>query len=181
MANIGKSIDFLFNQMRSYQGSLSGGSVTFYSPNSTLIVPIYLDIDLTISAANPYILSADGTAELFGNGTYRVIVKNASGVIIFDYDYVEIMPTPAPSTGGGGSGGIKFTVVSCIGSNGSVTLDPLYPLQYVTRTGDSTYQLQINASAGKIIYPSSSPILLYSDGESMGFLFDGTNYYPVVS
>jgi len=182
MANIGKSIDFLFNQMRAYQGSLAGGSVTFYSPNSTSIVPIYLDINCTIGAANPYLLSADGTAELFGNGTYRIIVKNAQGVIVFDYDYVEIQPTPAPSTGGGGgSSSIGFTVIPCLNSTAAKTLDPLLTLQYITRTGDSQFPLTINPSAGKNIYPGLSPILLYSDGETMGFLYDGTYYYPVVS
>jgi len=181
MANAGKSIDFLFNQMRSYQGSLAGGSITFYSPGvTTAIVPIYLDVDLTQPAANPYTLSADGTAELFANGTYRIIVKNSFDVIVFDYDWVEIMPIPA-ATGGGGSGVITAVhkVIDCLNASKTVDLTT-DPLQYITRIGDSANELTIVPLATKTIYNQRSTATLYSDGETMGFLYDGLVYWPLI-
>lgn len=108
MANAGRSFDFLLNQMRSYQGSLAGGTAEFYKAGSTTLATVYLDVDLNILAANPYMLSADGIAELFGNDYYRIVIKNAQGVIVFDYDNVECKPVPAagttpPPSGGTGS------------------------------------------------------------------------------
>ena len=186
MALPGKSIDFLFNQMRAYQGSLAGGTVAFYSPgNTTTLVPVYLDINLQQVAANPYMLSADGTAELFANGLYRVIFRNAQGVIVFDYDYIEIRPTP-DTTGGGGGGGagaqIIHTIIPALNINPPAqTLLTTHLLQYWTRTGDSQFLMEINVPPAHLIYPNMTSVILYSDGETMGFLYDGVQFfYPIV-
>lgn len=89
-----KSIDFLFNQMRNAAtGSLASCWVQFYAAgNTTTPKAVYLDRAMTTPAANPYQLSADGTAELYGSGIYRIVVKantnSAPGATIYDYDYV---------------------------------------------------------------------------------------------
>ena len=186
MALPGKSIDFLFNQIRAYQGSLAGGTVAFYSPgNTTTLVPVYLDINLQQVAANPYMLSADGTAELFANGLYRVIFRNAQGVIVFDYDQVEIRPTPDTTGGGGGGGGtnqVVHLIKSCLNADlPSETLLTTHLLQYWTRTGDSQFLMEINVPPAHLIYPNMTSVILYSDGETMGFLYDGVQFfYPIV-
>jgi parallel beta-helix repeat protein len=87
----GKSVDFLFNQIRHALADLAGGWVYFYSAGTTNPKNIYLDRELSSIAANPYQLSADGTAELFGDGLYRIVIKNASFVTIYDYDDVSFV------------------------------------------------------------------------------------------
>lgn len=87
----GKSIDFLFNQMRNGTGSLAGGTAEFYYAGTTSFKNIYLDRNLTQIAANPYTLSADGTAELFGDGLYRIVFKDSSDVTVYDYDDVVVV------------------------------------------------------------------------------------------
>ena len=87
----GKSIDFLFNQMRNGTGSLAGGTATFYYASTTTLKDVYLDRDITQIAANPYTLSADGTASLFGDGLYRIVFKDSTGVTVYDYDDVALV------------------------------------------------------------------------------------------
>ena len=86
----GKSLDFLLNQMRNGTGSLASGTLTFYYPGTTTLKNVYLDRTLETTAANPYTLSADGTAELFADGIYRIVVKDSTGVIVYDYDNVGL-------------------------------------------------------------------------------------------
>lgn len=91
MATYAKSMDVLLNQLRSALGSLIAGTVTFYEPGSTTLASVYMDRGKQEQAANPYTLSADGQAELFGDGLYRVVLKNASGVTIYDWDNLEFI------------------------------------------------------------------------------------------
>ena len=91
MATYAKSMDVLLNQLRSALGSLIAGSVTFYAPGSTTLSAIYMDRAKQEQAANPYTLSADGQAELFGDGLYRVVLKNSAGVTIYDWDNLEFI------------------------------------------------------------------------------------------
>lgn len=86
----GKSINFLLNQMRNYAGSLAGGSMTFYAPGTTTKKAVYLDREMTVQAANPYLLSADGTAELFGSGLYRIVFTAYGGAPVYTYDNVDV-------------------------------------------------------------------------------------------
>lgn len=91
MATYAKSMDVLLNQLRSALGSLIAGSVTFYEPGSTTLAAVYMDRGKQEQAANPYTLSADGQAELFGDGLYRVVLKNAADVTIYDWDNLEFI------------------------------------------------------------------------------------------
>lgn len=86
----GKSINFLLNQMRNYAGSLASGTITFYAPGTTTKKAVYLDREMTQQAANPYTLSADGTAELFGSGLYDVVFKAYGGAPVYNYSNVDV-------------------------------------------------------------------------------------------
>ena len=94
MAFFGLSFDFLFNQLRNgSNGSLAGGSVTFYAAGTTTPKAVWTDRAMTMPSVagvlTPYPLTADGTATLYGAGVYKVVVKNASGVTVFTYDDFE--------------------------------------------------------------------------------------------
>jgi hypothetical protein len=81
--------DFLLSQVRtSAQGALIGGKVYFYAPGTTTPKTIYLDRLQVTLAANPYTLDANATAQLYGYGTYRIVVKDASGTTRFDRDNI---------------------------------------------------------------------------------------------
>jgi len=182
----GRSFEFLLNQMRSYQGSLAGGTAEFYNAGSTSLTAVYLDVNLSQQAANPYVLSADGIAELFGNNYYRIVIKNAQGVIVFDFDWVECLPvqpvgsTPPPS-GGTGSVHRIYNLLGAPDQTQELTTD--YN-QYITRIGDSGYVLKLVPPAGYTFYSQQgNPIqqfTLYGDGETVQFLLSGTFYYTVI-
>jgi len=89
-ATTGVQIDFLLSQVRNSSGSLAGGSVYFYSAGTTTSKDVYLDINKVAAAANPYTLDANGTALLYGDGTYRIVIKTSAGVTVYDRDNIKI-------------------------------------------------------------------------------------------
>jgi hypothetical protein len=82
-------IEFLLSQVRSATGSLAGGHVHFYSAGTSTNKAVYLDINKASAAANPYTLDANGTALLYGDGTYRVVIQTAAGVTVYDRDNLK--------------------------------------------------------------------------------------------
>ena len=82
--------DFLLSQVRTSTTSLAGGKVYFYSTGTTTPQTVWLDPAETIPAANPYSLDANGTAQLYGNGVYRIVIKDSAGVTKYDRDSVYI-------------------------------------------------------------------------------------------
>jgi hypothetical protein len=89
-ASTGVQIEFLMNQLRYASGSLAGGKVYFYESGGDTAKAVYLDINKVTQAANPYTLDANGTAMLYGDGTYRIVIKTAALVTIYDRDPVKI-------------------------------------------------------------------------------------------
>jgi hypothetical protein len=87
MASKAQSIQFLLSQVRASGVALSGGTVDFYSAGSTTVrKAVWLDRSKITQAANPYTLDSNATAQLYGDGLYRIIIKDALGVTKFDRD-----------------------------------------------------------------------------------------------
>jgi hypothetical protein len=80
--------DFLLSQVRTSTTSLAAGKVYFYSPGTTTAKAVYLDRNMGTQAANPYTLDANGTAQVYGSGIYRVVIKDSAGVTKFDRDNI---------------------------------------------------------------------------------------------
>ena len=173
-----KSIDFLFNQMRNASiGSLASGWVFFYSAGTTNAKPVYLDRLMAQQAANPYQLSADGTATLFGDGVYRVVVKtnlnNAPGVTVYDYDNVQIIDINT----------ITSTDVTTIESDAtagplSITFTAGTPAIIFIKTDDTINEVTITAPLG-YTFNGLDTYVLRNLGESVSFRLIGTTYYVV--
>lgn len=92
---------------------LANGTVGFYAPGTLTPRTTYQDQAGTIPNANPINLDSRGQAIVWGSGTYRQIVKDASGVTIWD----QIVVAPVNATDLGSSTG-----ASLIGY-GNTTLD----------------------------------------------------------
>jgi parallel beta-helix repeat protein len=71
---------------------VASGTVTFYATGTTSYQTIYSDPDLTIQAANPISLDAAGrfasSINVYGTGTYTVLVKDATAATVFSRDDV---------------------------------------------------------------------------------------------
>jgi len=63
---------------------LAGGSVYFYIPNTSTFKSTWQDPAQTILNTNPVILDASGEAVIWGSGTYRQVVYDVDGNLIWD-------------------------------------------------------------------------------------------------
>src|SRR5882672_2237685 len=63
---------------------LSSGKVFFYIPSTTSFKTTWQDAAKTIANANPVVLDAGGRAIIYGDGTYRQVVKNSANTTIYD-------------------------------------------------------------------------------------------------
>lgn len=100
-AGAGMQIGFLLSQVRYASGTLAGGKAYFYEAGTTTNKAVYTDIGLTTPAANPYTLDANGTALLYGNGTYRVVIKTSALATVYDRDNVRFEDILGGITGNG--------------------------------------------------------------------------------
>lgn len=85
-----KTFEFLLSQVRASGAVLSGGKVYFYVAGTETPKTVWQDRGKTTEAANPYTLDANGTAQVFGDGLYRVVIKDASLVTKYDWDNISI-------------------------------------------------------------------------------------------
>ena len=63
---------------------LAGGFVYFYIPSTTTFKNTYQNAALSILNTNPIILDSAGEAIIYGNGSYRQIVTDVNGNLIWD-------------------------------------------------------------------------------------------------
>lgn len=63
---------------------LCGGSVYFYVPNTTTFKNTWQDAAQTILNTNPIILDGAGRAVIWGSGTYRQVVYDQNGNLVWD-------------------------------------------------------------------------------------------------
>jgi hypothetical protein len=92
---------------------LSSGKVFFYIPSTTTFKTTWQDAAKTTPNTNPVILDAGGRAIIYGDGTYRQLVRTSANVTIFDA--VTASAGTGGSTTGTGDGDLVGTVKSWAG------------------------------------------------------------------
>lgn len=85
-----QSIQFLLSQVRNTSGPLTGGKVYFYAAGTSTAKTIWQDRNKATPAANPYTLDSNATAQLYGDGLYRIVIKTSALVTVYDRDYISI-------------------------------------------------------------------------------------------
>lgn len=86
------NIEFLLSQVRASGVVLASGKVYFYEAgSSSTLKTVWTDRNKANPAANPYTLDANGTAQLYGDGLYHIIIKDAAGVTKYDRDYLSFV------------------------------------------------------------------------------------------
>lgn len=73
----------------------AGGSLSFFDTGTTNPRAVYTDKALSISAANPLTLNSQGrpTTDVWGSGSYRVVLKDADGNTVWTRDNVDELLT----------------------------------------------------------------------------------------
>jgi len=119
-----QSITFLLSQVRNSSGALAGGKVYFYAAGTSTPKTVWLNRAKTTVAANPYTLSSNATAQLFGEGLYRVVIKTAAGVTIpgGDMDNLSFKDVIDPLEADVATYGTLSAAVAAIGSVTPTTL-----------------------------------------------------------
>ncbi|KAA3504590.1 hypothetical protein DXM27_05090 [Rhizobium rhizogenes] len=82
---------------------LAGGSVEFYIPGTTTPKDTWQNSGQSILNANPVTLDSSGRAIIYGSGSYRQIVKDSIGNLIWDQETSE--PNSGSVSFGGTSSG----------------------------------------------------------------------------
>lgn len=140
--------------------SLSGGSVTTYIPGTTSNKTTWQDSTELIPNSNPIILDAGGKAIIWGQGTYREIVKDALGNIIWD-----AVTNPGSSGGSGTNIGDGLLVGSILPWSG-VTAPNQYLFaagQAISRTTFSTLLSAISQTSNVVCTSASNTLTGMSD------------------
>ena len=154
MSTYAQSIDFLLSQVRTSAGALTGGSVYAYAAGTDELKTIWLDRAKTIQAANPYTLDGNGTAALFGDGLYRLVIKTSAGVTVYDRDNIQVVD-PASGVDDAIAAAVSVYVVGY--TTGCDTLAAA-----VATIGSTRATLQFGADltiAGNISIPSNIELL----------------------
>lgn len=73
---------------------LAGGKIFTYEPGTLTPKATYSDYALTTANTNPVIANARGEVTMYGTGLYRIIVKDASDVTVYDRDNVTSENAP---------------------------------------------------------------------------------------
>lgn len=91
-----QQVDFLLSQIRNSTGSLAAGTIYFYSPGTTTLKTVWTDLYKTTAAANPYTIDSNGTAQIYADGLYKIVIKNAAGTTVYTRDNLNFW-APAAS------------------------------------------------------------------------------------
>jgi hypothetical protein len=89
-ATLGYQIDVLLSGVRTAAGGLlAGGHVHFYAAGGTTPKTVWTDVNKNTAASNPYQLSANGTALLYGDGLYRIDIHTSTNVVAYSFDNIR--------------------------------------------------------------------------------------------
>jgi hypothetical protein len=87
-------IDFLLAGIQHGGEPLSGGKVYTYSAGTTTEKTCWTDKDKTAEATNPIVLDADGRAEVYADGVYKLVIKTSADVTVDTFDGVKYPQYP---------------------------------------------------------------------------------------
>lgn len=134
---------------------LSSGKVDFYIPSTTTRKTTWQDAAKTIANANPVVLDAGGRAIIYGDGTYRQVVKTSTNTTIYD------VVTASAGTGGGTTGTGDGDLVGTIKPWAGLIAPNQYVFAYGQEISRSTYAAFFTASTLNqiITCTSGSPVL----------------------
>jgi hypothetical protein len=93
------SVDVLWGGLFDNSGQpLAGGKVYTYSAGTTSAKSVYTDSAKTTPAANPVILDGYGRSQVYADGSYKFVIKDADDVTLMTIDNLEYVSSQNPST-----------------------------------------------------------------------------------
>lgn len=156
-AKYAQIFETLLTAQRASGVTLAGGKVYFYTPGTETLKTIYVDRAKTTSAANPYTLSADGTAMVYGDGLYDIKLTNSADVQKAFWEDVLIQSSASSLANLSDYGSSLATAISSIGATKTTLNSDVDNNLAVDATAPST--LEINPINGAVITIASGKTL----------------------
>jgi hypothetical protein len=155
---------------------LASGTVAFYSVGTNTPKPTYQDAAATIANTNPILLDSRGQAVIWGSGAYRQVVKDESGVTIWDQTVSsgDVNFVTVKSFGAVGNGSTDDTAaLQSAASSGS---DLIFPAGVYPVTGNITFDCQTQFATGAILRIASGATVIFNGTINAGLtqIFDTT-------
>lgn len=132
----------------------AGGSLTFTDTGTTTPKTIYSDKALSTPATNPAPLDSSGRAQvgdIWGSGSYRVVLKNSSGTTIKTLDNVDELSTSAAIPSQTGNNGEYLTTDGSNLSWGAIS-------QLPSQTGNAGKYIKTDGTTATWATVSSVPV-----------------------
>ncbi len=132
------------------------GTVDFYIPSTTTRKTTWQDAAETVPNLNPVVLDAAGRGLILGSGTYRQVVKDRNGNVIWDQN------TSSVGSGGGGTSGTgDGDLVGTVKPWAGMVAPNQYLFTYGQELSRTTYAVLLTAitSSQSVFCNSGSPIL----------------------
>lgn len=136
---------------------LASGTVTYYTPGSTNKKTTWQNSTETTNNANPVVLDSAGRAVIYGQGSYRQLVKDSAGVTIWD-----AVTTAYGSSTPAGATGTDTAPVGTVMPWAGFTIPTNWLLAYgqaVSRTTYSNLYTAITVSNATVSCTAGSPTL----------------------
>lgn len=144
---------------------VSSGTVDFYIPGTSTRKTTYSDINGTVPNTNPVVLDAAGRALLWGNGSYRQVVKDKFGNQIWD--------TTTIVSGGSGGGSVATgdgDLVGTIKPWAGTTAPNQYMFTYGQEVSRTTYSALFTAiTSNQGVFCNSGSPTLTGVGDTTNF------------
>lgn len=171
---------------------LVGGLVYFYVPSTLIAKNTWQNAIQTVLNTNPVVLDQRGQAVIYGGGTYRQILKDSLGNLIWD------QLVSASGSGGGGGGlttsvthgmspytlQISDSVLICNVSGGAIVINLLAASQYI---GELTVKLKGTASNAVNIVANGTDTIdgmgnysLNFNNQAITLVSDGVSYWATI-
>jgi len=145
---------------------LTSGTVDFYIPSTTTRKTTWQNSAETVANSNPVVLDAGGRAIIYGDGSYRQVVKDRLGNVIWDQ---------VTSSTGSGSGSSTATgdgdLVGTIKPWAGMTAPNQYVFTYGQEISRTTYSALFTAIT------SSQSVFCTSGSPTLTGLSDTTNFW----
>lgn len=148
---------------------LAGGSVYFYLPSTTTPKDTFQDANQTIPNSNPVILDSAGRAIILGSGSYRQVVYDANGNLIWDQTTSEAV-VGSTSFGGTSTGSANAQIVAAgtfSGADGST----INFTAGFTNTGSMTIQVGTGSPIALLKNGPSGPVNLVAGDIAAGNIY----------
>jgi hypothetical protein len=171
---------------------LVAGTVGMYIPGTLIVKNTWQDVGQTVLNTDPIVLDSRGQAVIYGSGSYRQIVKDSLGNVIWDKLTYSI------GSGGAAGGGVKtithasspYTLLAtdgvlfCNVSAGAITINLLAATTYgaelsIKIKGTATNNVTVIPNGTDTIDGGANYILAF-DNQSITIVSDLVSYWGVI-